>query len=82
MAWNEPGNNNNGDNGRDNDPWGNNKNRGGRNQGPPDLDEVFNKLMLEQELIWLDMQLVENNIKSSELSLKNFVPQRRPHHDE
>jgi membrane protease subunit HflK len=44
MAWNEPGNNNNGDNGRDNDPWGNNKNRGGRNQGPPDLDEVFNKL--------------------------------------
>ncbi len=27
MAWNEPGNNN-GNNGRDNDPWGNN-NRGG-----------------------------------------------------
>ncbi|MBY7822389.1 FtsH protease activity modulator HflK [Vibrio fluvialis] len=45
MAWNEPGNNN-GNNGRDNDPWGNN-NRGGkgdREQGPPDLDEVFNKL--------------------------------------
>ncbi|MGP8309028.1 FtsH protease activity modulator HflK [Vibrio sp. YIC-376] len=48
MAWNEPGNNN-GNNGRDNDPWGNN-NRGGqrpgggRDQGPPDLDEVFNKL--------------------------------------
>ncbi len=41
MAWNEPGNNN-GDNGRDKDPWGNN-NRG-RDQGPPDLDEVFNKL--------------------------------------
>lgn len=41
MAWNEPGNNN-GDNGRDKDPWGN-KNRG-RDQGPPDLDEVFNKL--------------------------------------
>ncbi|HIF9415403.1 TPA: FtsH protease activity modulator HflK [Photobacterium damselae] len=41
MAWNEPGNN--GD--RDNDPWGNNnKNRGGRDQGPPDLDEVFSKL--------------------------------------
>lgn len=34
MAWNEPG----GNGGRD--PWGN---RGGR-QGPPDLDEVLNKL--------------------------------------
>jgi membrane protease subunit HflK len=43
MAWNEPGNNNNG-NGDNNDPWGNKKNRGGRDQGPPDLDEVFNKL--------------------------------------
>ncbi|WP_261816127.1 FtsH protease activity modulator HflK [Vibrio gallicus] len=47
MAWNEPGNNN-GNNGRDNDPWGNNdrgnQNSGGRNQGPPDLDEVFSKL--------------------------------------
>lgn len=42
MAWNEPGNNND-NNGRDNDPWGN-KNRGGREQGPPDLDEVFNNL--------------------------------------
>ncbi|EGQ8961677.1 FtsH protease activity modulator HflK [Vibrio parahaemolyticus] len=50
MAWNEPGNNNgnNGNNGRDNDPWGNNnrggQRPGGRDQGPPDLDEVFNKL--------------------------------------
>ncbi|WP_440054023.1 FtsH protease activity modulator HflK [Pseudoalteromonas sp. T1lg65] len=35
MAWNEPGNN-----GNDNDPW---KNRGGKDQGPPDLDEVFRK---------------------------------------
>lgn len=43
MAWNEPGNNN-GDKGRDKDPWSNNKPRGGREQGPPDLDEVFNKL--------------------------------------
>ncbi|MCG3730951.1 FtsH protease activity modulator HflK [Vibrio cincinnatiensis] len=45
MAWNEPGNNN-GNNGRDNDPWGNNNRgkKGGREQGPPDLDEVFNKL--------------------------------------
>jgi membrane protease subunit HflK len=46
MAWNEPGNNN-GNNDRDKDPWGNNSdhgNRGGREQGPPDLDEVFNKL--------------------------------------
>ncbi|MGL4191440.1 FtsH protease activity modulator HflK [Vibrio misgurnus] len=45
MAWNEPGNNN-GNNGRDNDPWGNNNrgNKGGRDQGPPDLDEVFNKI--------------------------------------
>ncbi|MBC3765841.1 FtsH protease activity modulator HflK [Neptunicella marina] len=31
MAWNEPGGNNN-------DPW---KNRGSRDQGPPDLDEIF-----------------------------------------
>ncbi|MDR9830746.1 FtsH protease activity modulator HflK [Vibrio sp. FNV 38] len=47
MAWNEPGNNN-GNNGRDNDPWGNNnrggQKSGGREQGPPDLDEVFSKL--------------------------------------
>jgi membrane protease subunit HflK len=35
MAWNEPGNK-----GGDRDPWGN-KNK---NQGPPDLDEVFSKL--------------------------------------
>lgn len=34
MAWNEPGGNNN-------DPW---KNRGGREQGPPDLDDVFKNL--------------------------------------
>lgn len=46
MAWNEPGNNNGNNNGRDNDPWGNNDRggKGGRDQGPPDLDEVFNKL--------------------------------------
>lgn len=31
MAWNEPGNN-------DKDPW---KNKGGKNQGPPDLDDLF-----------------------------------------
>ncbi len=37
MAWNEPGNNN----GQGKDPWGN---RGGRDQGPPDLDEVFGRL--------------------------------------
>jgi membrane protease subunit HflK len=34
MAWNEPGDKNN-------DPW---KNRGGRDQGPPDLDDVFKNL--------------------------------------
>ncbi|MEW6483345.1 MULTISPECIES: FtsH protease activity modulator HflK [Tatumella] len=47
MAWNQPGNN-----GQDRDPWGSrNKkganpgdNRGGRDQGPPDLDDVFRKL--------------------------------------
>jgi modulator of FtsH protease HflK len=33
MAWNEPGNNGK----KDNDPW----KQGGREQGPPDLDEVF-----------------------------------------
>ena len=45
MAWNEPGNNGNNDNnGPEKDPWGNKDGRGGRNQGPPDLDEVFNKL--------------------------------------
>ncbi|WP_372761587.1 FtsH protease activity modulator HflK [Pseudoalteromonas sp.] len=35
MAWNEPGNN-----GNDKDPW---NNKGGRDQGPPDLDEVLRK---------------------------------------
>jgi len=35
MAWNEPGNN-----GNDKDPW---NNKGGRDQGPPDLDEVLGK---------------------------------------
>jgi len=39
MAWNEPGGGNN-----DKDPWGNN-NRGGKNQGPPDLDEALKQLM-------------------------------------
>ncbi|MEY4922007.1 MAG: HflK protein [Pseudomonadota bacterium] len=50
MAWNQPGNN-----GQDRDPWGssnnnsgnsggNNNNKGGRNQGPPDLDDIFQKL--------------------------------------
>lgn len=39
MAWNEPSNNNNDP---DKDPWGNNKK--GKDQGPPDLDEVFNNL--------------------------------------
>ncbi|SDI68661.1 protease FtsH subunit HflK [Ferrimonas sediminum] len=34
MAWNEPGN-------KGKDPWGN---RGGNDQGPPDLDQVFRKL--------------------------------------
>lgn len=35
MAWNEPGN-------KGKDPWGGNK--GGKDQGPPDLDEVINNL--------------------------------------
>jgi len=34
MAWNEPG--------KDKDPWGGG--RGGKNDGPPDLDEAFRKL--------------------------------------
>ena len=38
MAWNEPGGN--GSNGSK-DPWGN---KGGNQDGPPDLDEVFKKL--------------------------------------
>jgi membrane protease subunit HflK len=36
MAWNEPGNN-----GNSNDPW---KNRGNKDQGPPDLDDVLKNL--------------------------------------
>jgi len=35
MAWNEPG-------GKDKDPWGGG-NRGGKNDGPPDLDELAKK---------------------------------------
>ena len=38
MAWNEPGGNRN----NDRDPWGSG-NRGGGNQGPPDLDEALKK---------------------------------------
>ncbi|MFT6094349.1 MAG: membrane protease subunit HflK [Pseudohongiellaceae bacterium] len=38
MAWNEPGNN-----GNDKDPWGGG-NRGGGDQGPPDIDEVIRKI--------------------------------------
>lgn len=36
MAWNEPGNQ---------DPWDGQRRPGGKNQGPPDLDEVFGKLL-------------------------------------
>lgn len=39
MAWNEPGGSGN-DNGNGRDPWGN----GGKNQGPPDIDEVVRNL--------------------------------------
>lgn len=39
MAWNEPGNN-----GKDHDPWGSGGNRGGGDQGPPDIDEVIKNL--------------------------------------
>lgn len=38
MAWNEPGKG-----GKDRDPW--NTNKGGNNQGPPDLDEALKSLM-------------------------------------
>jgi len=39
MAWNEPGGSGNG-NGSGRDPWGN----GGKDQGPPDIDEVVRNL--------------------------------------
>ncbi|MGL9734068.1 MAG: FtsH protease activity modulator HflK [Symbiopectobacterium sp.] len=49
MAWNQPGNN-----GQDRDPWGSSNNQGGnsggnnnkgdRDQGPLDLDDIFHKL--------------------------------------
>ncbi|MBM6549725.1 FtsH protease activity modulator HflK [Marinomonas ostreistagni] len=59
MAWNEPGNNDNdpwntdknrnSNGGRDqepnNDPWGRQGQKGGKDQAPPDLDEAFGKLM-------------------------------------
>ncbi len=41
MAWNEPGNNGDG-NGNDNDPWGGGRRDG--NKGPPDIDEVIRNL--------------------------------------
>lgn len=44
MAWNEPGNNNN------KDPWNNNK--GGRDQGPPDLDEIYRDTMKKVRKAW------------------------------
>lgn len=47
MAWNQPGKN-----GQDRDPWGGGdnsgnsggKNKGGQDQGPPNLDDIFQKL--------------------------------------
>lgn len=47
MAWNQPGNN-----GQDRDPWGSSNkqggnsggSKGGREQGPPDLEDIFRKL--------------------------------------
>jgi membrane protease subunit HflK len=41
MAWNEPGNNGNGN---DKDPWGGGGRRGDGDQGPPDLDEAIKTL--------------------------------------
>lgn len=38
MAWNQPGNSGN----NDRDPW---KNQGGKDQGPPDLDEALKNLL-------------------------------------
>lgn len=55
MAWNQPGNN-----GQDRDPWGSSKpggnsegngNKGGRDQGPPDLDDIFRKLS-KSSVVW------------------------------
>ncbi len=48
MAWNQPGNN-----GQDRDPWGSsklaaalgNEQKVARDQGPPDLDDIFRKLV-------------------------------------
>ncbi len=40
MAWNEPDNND-----RKNDAWGNGGQRGGKDQGPPDIDEIFGSLL-------------------------------------
>lgn len=42
MAWNEPGNNGNG-NDKEKDPWGGGGRKGG-DQGPPDIDEVVRNL--------------------------------------
>jgi modulator of FtsH protease HflK len=40
MAWNEPDNND-----RKNDAWGSGGQRGGKDQGPPDIDEIFGSLL-------------------------------------
>lgn len=40
MAWNEPGDNKPSDGNKPKDPWGNNNN-GGKQNGPPDLDEAL-----------------------------------------
>lgn len=59
MAWNQPGNN-----GQDRDPGkqqpgGNpegNGNKGGREQGPPDLDDIFRKLS-KNSVVWVAVKV-------------------------
>ncbi|MAM70422.1 MAG: FtsH protease activity modulator HflK [Gammaproteobacteria bacterium] len=43
MAWNEP-EDNNGKNSNENDPWSTQRPGGGKDQGPPDLDEIIASL--------------------------------------
>lgn len=60
MAWNQPGNN-----GQDRDPGkqqtrGNpegNGNKGGREQGPPDLDDIFRKLS-KSSVVWVAVKVL------------------------
>ena len=64
MAWNEPGNDN-----KNKDPWGSNN----KNDGPPDLDEVFNNLKKKFGQKGGNGQGGGDNLPSFNLNFSGFI---------